>query len=678
MARVQHQGCFSERKTLMTTLLRSVLLFLFSFIAAVVLAQPAAMTATTSRESLRVTSSPGTVQMRIEVTSSSGKTVYDSEWQRGNVLDWTMPILPYGSYGLRIHSKDLEGRVAEKRTTLNVAVDGTSIDPVVESDLKITTTLHDGRMGQLVTTSGDLSFRFGDFLNRKDTEAMRLSAQGNLEVKGWIRPGLGIVFPDGSMATSAGSIMRVRASRPPEESADAKLHPKSDAAGTGTPNQVTKWIDRAGTLGDSAISEVSGAVTIGTIAAQGQLQIAGAANQDVFSGMGPNIVSGPAMNFGYAGLTFGRGAGFFNVRPDSLATAPNPSLRFMTINQERMIISNAGNVGIGTSTPNEKLDVAGTVNITGNLALPTTTSATAGVITLGGSPFVHDFGDTSNTFVGVNAGNFSMTGLYNTASGHNALVSNTEGSANTATGESTLSNNDIGIRNTATGSSALSNNRSGYSNTAMGVNALLLNPAGFQNTAVGDAALLQNLAGNNNVALGYAAGQNLTSGSSNIYIGNAGVSSESNTIRIGGSTSTAAYMGGIYGVSQANGAGVYVDSVGKLGTVNSSAAFKREIADIGDASSLLLRLRPVSFLYRSDPVGIRQYGLIAEEVADVMPELVLFSDSGKAQGVRYQFLAPLLLNEMQKQQRTIEQQYAQIKDLEERMRRLESAIASRP
>jgi hypothetical protein len=693
----------------------TVVAFLLSF-STVLLASPL--------DGIRFTGAERVVEMRVEVLSSGGTVVYDSLWKSGNLLDFSLTDsfgqpLGYGSYRVRVSSKSLDGNVDQKDATLRVQSDGVAIDGQSKDSPAITLIAHDGASGALITTRGDLSFRFGDYLNQKESEAMRLSPEGNLEVKGWIRPGQGIAFPDGSVLTSAAgaSIMRVRASRPPEESADAKLHPKSDVTGTGTTNQITKWVDTIGTLGDSAISEAGGAVKIGTVAAQGQLQIAGAANQDIFSGMGPNL-TGPAFNFGYGGQTFGIGAGFFNARPAAAATGVNPSLRFMTVNLERMIITNAGNVGIGTTAPSQKLDVSGSVNaaslnLSGNLSLPATTSGgTAGVITLGGFPFLHDFPDISNTFVGVNVGNFSMSGQHNTGSGKDALGSNTTGSENTAIGRSALFNNTTGSWNTSTGSGSLFSNTSGYSNSATGESALGDNTTGYQNTAagyyalshnstginnvaVGEDALFTHTAGNanvavglfalrflnsgdSNIALGSGAGQNLTTGSSNIYIGHAGVSSESNTIRIGASTSTAAYMAGIYGVTQAAGFQVYVDSTGKLGTLSSSsAALKREIADIGDASSPLLRLRPVSFLYRSDPIGFRQYGLIAEEVAKVMPELVSFSDSGKAEAIRYHFLAPLLLNEMQKQQHTIEEQDAQIKNLEERMRKLESAIASR-
>jgi len=135
--------------------------------------------------------------------------------------------------------------------------------------------------------------------------------------------------------------------------------PAVSVAGTGTTNQVAKWTDNAGTLGNSAISEVGGKVGIGTATPGALLHVFGSATSDTFTGMGPNIQTGPAMNFGYSGNTFGRGSGFFNVRPDALAVAPNPSLRFLTVGQQRMIITNVGQIGIGTVAPNARLSVLG-------------------------------------------------------------------------------------------------------------------------------------------------------------------------------------------------------------------------------------------------------------------------------------------------------------------------------
>src|SRR5437867_1555341 len=128
---------------------------------------------TLAEEGLRFTSSPGVVQMRVEVVASSGAILYNSDWKNGNVFDWAMPALPYGSYSVRIHSRDLEGRVSEKMTTLQVGPEGIKVDPAAGNDLKLTAAFHDGETGELVTSSGDLSFRFGDFLNRRDTEVMR-------------------------------------------------------------------------------------------------------------------------------------------------------------------------------------------------------------------------------------------------------------------------------------------------------------------------------------------------------------------------------------------------------------------------------------------------------------------------------------------------------------------------
>src|SRR2546423_4356737 len=288
----------------------------------------------------RVTGSERAIQMRVQVLYASGTPFFDSDWKSGNIID--LSALPYGSYGLRILSRDLDGKVIEKQTTLQVSADRITIDPALPDDLKLTTTAHDGTTGQIITTSGDLSFRFGDYLNKKDTEAMRLSPEGNLEVKGWIKAGQGILFSDGTIVDT-----------------QKKLKPKTDAAGTGTTNRIAKWTETggAGTLGDSAMSEVSGNVGIGTLSPTGKLHIFGTATQDLFAGMGVDMSAGPAFNFGYGGASFGRSAGFFNVRPDPSAVAPNPSLRFMTGNVERMIVTNAGNIGIGTSTPGGRFQI---------------------------------------------------------------------------------------------------------------------------------------------------------------------------------------------------------------------------------------------------------------------------------------------------------------------------------
>src|SRR3989475_7167041 len=232
------------------------------YFLAVLLSFSAVLAPAASVDPVRFAASPSVVQMRIEVRSSGGTLLYDSGWKDGNVFDWSAATLPYGSYAVRIFTKDLEGRSAERQAALQVAADRMAIDPAPGSDLKLTTTAHDGETGQLITTSGDLSFRFGDFLNRKDVEVMRLSAQGDLDVAGLIRAGKGIVFPDGSIQRSAAmpTIVRMRPSTP---ESDKKLNPKSEISGAGTTNQVTKWLDGPdGHVGDSAIAEVGGKVGI--------------------------------------------------------------------------------------------------------------------------------------------------------------------------------------------------------------------------------------------------------------------------------------------------------------------------------------------------------------------------------------------------------------------------------
>jgi len=336
------------------------------------------------------------------------------------------------------------------------------------------------------------------------------------------------------------------------------------------------------------------------------------------------------------------------------------------------------------------------VNLTlsGNLNLPVTTSVSQGTLRQGGLPLLHTLG-SENLFLGFGAGNlFALTGTQNTAVGNNALTGNTTGGFNTAIGGSALHTNSTGILNTAVGSealaanttgggntavgrSALNSNSTAGSNTAIGFTALEANTTGSGNTAIGRAALQHNTTGSFNIALGFGAGGALTTGVNNIDIGHIGVAGETRTIRIGTPLNqTRAFLMGVRGVTTglANGVSVFIDSNGQLGTTSSSARMKRDITDVGDEGSSVLKLRPVSFFYKHDAVGFRQYGLIAEEVADVMPDLVQLSPAGEAEAVRYHFLAPLLLSELQRQQRMIEEQKRQIGDLMERLRRLEGLM----
>jgi hypothetical protein len=243
-----------------------------------------------------------------------------------------------------------------------------------------------------------------------------------------------------------------------------------------------------------------------------------------------------------------------------------------------------------------------------------------------------------------------------------ALVSNTTGSYNTATGFQVLLNSN------------------GDYNTANGHSALLDNTTGAGNTANGAYALQRNSTGSSNIALGTVAGENLTTGSNNIDIGNRGVAGESNKIRIGAKgTHKNTFIAGIYGktVASASGVGVMIDANGKLGTVLSSARYKRAIKPMDKASEALLALEPVTFRYKHelDPEGLPQFGLIAEQVEKVDPNLVVRDEDGKVSTVRYEAVNAMLLNEFLKEHRQMQQQEATITQLKSAFVREEAVVA---
>ena len=282
----------------------------------------------------------------------------------------------------------------------------------------------------------------------------------------------------------------------------------------------------------------------------------------------------------------------------------------------------------------------------------------------------------SNTANGAGALASNTTGEGNSANGFQALYHNTAGSFNTANGVALFSNT-IGNENTATGWAALSANISGYRNTANGNEALRHNNTGFLNTANGYQALLNNTGGAGNTALGYLAGSNLTTGDDNICIGNDGVAGEGGTIRIGRSFIGATYIAGISGQTASGGAAVFVNSDGKLGTSTSSARFKDEIKPMGTASEALFALQPVMFRYKKeiDPQGIPQFGLVAEDVEKVDPDLVVRDAEGKLNTVRYEQINAMLLNEFLKEHRKNEAQQGKIEKQDVTIGQLKSTVA---
>ncbi len=322
----------------------------------------------------------------------------------------------------------------------------------------------------------------------------------------------------------------------------------------------------------------------------------------------------------------------------------------------------------------------------------------------------------NNTALGTSALQANTTGNVNTACGGSALFSNTTGGANTACGYNSLTQNTTGSSNTAIGLQALFLNTTGSNNTVLGSNAMtsqsfnaggptnnvavgfqalrLNQPTattnGINNTAVGTNALAANTTGANNIAVGNNAGNLLTTGNNNIDIGHVGVAAESGVIRIGTQgTQSTAFVAGIRGAATGvnDAVPVVIDSNGQLGTASSSQRYKENIADMGDASARLEALRPVTFRYRQAYADGRkpvQFGLIAEEVAKVFPELAVFNAEGQPETVKYQDLTPLLLNEflkdhhraeaMEKAIAELKHKDAEIAELKQRLDRIEALL----
>ena len=284
---------------------------------------------------------------------------------------------------------------------------------------------------------------------------------------------------------------------------------------------------------------------------------------------------------------------------------------------------------------------------------------------VGAATLFNAVGASRNTAIGGAALFSNTNGFSNTAVGALALWSNTRGVANTAIGDNALFSNTVGFQNTAVGDWALFNNNTGNANIAIGSLAAYANFTGGGNTAVGRGALFGNQSGNYNIAIGFAAGDR-TTGDNNILIDDIGVEGESYTIRIGG-PQTAAFIAGISGTAVVGDA-VVVDENGQLGTVASSARFKKNIKPMDKTSEAILALKPVSFQYRSDSKGTPQFGLIAEEVAKVNSDLVVRNRNDEIYSVRYEAVNAMLLNEFLKEHRTVQ-------DLKSTVAKQEATIA---
>src|SRR6266542_3927493 len=285
--------------------------------------------------------------------------------------------------------------------------------------------------------------------------------------------------------------------------------------------------------------------------------------------------------------------------------------------------------------------------------------------------------DGNNNTANGYAALYRNTADGNTATGFAALYHNIAGATNTAIGFVALQNN-TGDNNTATGAGALNSNTSGADNTANGAQALVSNDGGHLNTAIGRQTLHDNTTGSDNIALGANAGFNLTTGDHNINIGDSGVAGESGTIRIGNNQHHFhAFINGIRGAIVPGGVAVIIDANGQLGTNVSSARFKDEIKPMDKASETILALKPVTFCYKKelDPNGIPQFGLVAEEVEKVNPDLVARDAKGEVHTVRYDAVNAMLLNEFLKEHRKVQEQNRKIEEQEATISQVKSAAA---
>jgi Chaperone of endosialidase len=277
-----------------------------------------------------------------------------------------------------------------------------------------------------------------------------------------------------------------------------------------------------------------------------------------------------------------------------------------------------------------------------------------------------------NTAEGQNA-LFSLTnGSANTAVGWYSLFSNTDGSYNTAVGAGTLLFNlgnqasGAGTQNTAIGTAALLSNTTGASNTAIGTTALLNNTTGQGNTAIGSLALFNNTSGTFVTALGFEAGSSVTTANNVIAIGTTGEN-----------VSDSCYIAHILGATSSAGTAVFINSSGKLGTATSSRRFKEEIKPMAEASEALFALKPVTFRYKKeiDSAGTSQFGLVAEDIEKINPDLVVRDKEGNPYSVRYDQVNAMLLNEFLKEHKTVQEQADTISIVKANSGRQEATIA---
>jgi hypothetical protein len=367
-----------------------------------------------------------------------------------------------------------------------------------------------------------------------------------------------------------------------------------------------------------------------------------------------------------------------------------------------LFLVGSGNFNTGTGAGALALTTASGNTATGAGAMLLTTSGRRNTAAGEDTLLYNDTGLYNGAF-GAFALFNNTNGFSNNAMGDSALLSNVHGAQNTAVGDLALANNDftaagLGNFNTAVGAETLLDNTNGDSNNAVGAYALNGNTIGLFNQAMGVLALSSNLVGSANIAIGDsalvnagtggpssfntvigdAAGGALTSGSDNIYIGatSGGPAVESGAIRIGDPLFVSGcWIAGIFG-NLTPGVPVFINASGKLSTTPSSQRYKEDIKRMDKASEALFALNPVTFRYKKefDATGTPQFGLVAEEVAKVSPDLVYRDNQGKIYSVRYEAVNAMLLNEFIKEHRTVEKQQATMASQEAQIKWLTETV----
>jgi hypothetical protein len=713
------------------------------------------VTASASGDSFRFTSLGELIHMRLEVIASSGEVVFDSNFRSGNVIDWLLSDhqgqrLAEGSYLCVVSVKEATDRIARKQAIANIFAQGVSLQPadrarlsaaqaeaasaltdedvrltIVDSSASPATTVvaHDGDTAHLVSGRGGLTFSSGDFFARQLFEHMRLTPEGNLgvgvvnpqarlDVAGLLRTGEGIVFPDGTIQYSAASkTLGARSVRADQKSAGAQdLQPQG--GGVGTQGRLAKWIDNAGTLGDSVIAELNGNLGIGTTSPLALLHLK---TGDTFN----KIILESGVSTGQiAEIAFlDRGLHKWEL----VKTADNHFGIYDAAAGYRVYVRNNGRVGIGTTNPAALLDVAGNVNtsthysiggvqVLGASSLNTFVGKGAGPFTTGDNNSFFGYqaglinnGGAGNSFFGANAGNSNTVGSQNAFFGVEAGQANTNASSNAFFGYHAGRLNTVG-GNSFFGGFTGSKNTTGNLNSFFGNGAGVENTTGSGNTFVGINAGVGTGIGNRNgsfnTSIGYGAGEitaingdNQSGAHHNTFIGSGArgedgyndnaplhyataigagaVVKRPNAIYLGRTQVDAVFVGGILHIGKyvptfSGGADLCNDfpeestsNGGYVSICSSSLRYKTNVQTYVGSLDIVRRLRPITFDWRAG--GRHDLGFGAEEVEKVDPLLVHYNPKGEVEGVKYKQLTAVLVNAVNEQQRTIEQQQTLLK-----------------